>query len=80
YVAAPTSTIDLERTIDRVIIEERNPEEVKRVQGNLITLKDVNVLNYAFDVTDPDLVSAIITERGVIRPPIPENILNLFKP
>lgn len=74
YVAAPTSTIDLSRTIDQVIIEERDPNEVKYIYDKLITAHDVPALNYAFDITDPDLVSAIITELGVITPPLDVNI------
>ena len=79
YVAAPTSTIDLERTIDNIIIEERDPSEVKYIQGKLITMRDVDVINYAFDITDPDLVTGIITERGIIHQPIPENLLKVLK-
>lgn len=74
YVAAPTSTIDLEHTIDQVVIEERDPGEVKYIMGQPITVETVDVYNYAFDVTDPDLVSAIITELGVIKPPYNETI------
>ncbi|MEM1628339.1 MAG: S-methyl-5-thioribose-1-phosphate isomerase [Desulfurococcaceae archaeon] len=79
YVAAPTSTIDIERTIDQIIIEERDPNEVKYIVDKLITLKEVDAINYAFDITDPDLVTAIITEKGVIRPPYAENIEKLMK-
>ncbi len=74
YVAAPTSTIDVETTVDRVVIEHRDPNEVRYVMGKLITVEDVEVLNPAFDVTPPDLVSAIITEKGVIYPPYDINI------
>ncbi|MGC9181315.1 S-methyl-5-thioribose-1-phosphate isomerase [Thermogladius sp.] len=74
YVAAPTSTIDLKSSIRDVVIEERNPVEVKTVMGRLITLENVKALNYAFDVTDPDLVTAIITEKGVVYPPFEENL------
>ncbi|MGC9011352.1 S-methyl-5-thioribose-1-phosphate isomerase [Thermogladius sp.] len=74
YVAAPTSTIDLKSSIRDVVIEERNPMEVKTVMGRLITLENVKALNYAFDVTDPDLVTAIITEKGVVYPPFEENL------
>ena len=74
YVAAPTSTIDLEHTVEQVIIEERDPREVKYVVDKLITVESVNVHNYAFDITDPDLVTAIITELGVIRPPYSKTI------
>lgn len=74
YVAAPTSTIDPESDISSVKIEERDPREVKAVMGRLITLEEVPALNFAFDITDPDLVTAIITEKGVIYPPFEENI------
>ncbi|WP_440060086.1 S-methyl-5-thioribose-1-phosphate isomerase [Thermogladius sp. 4427co] len=79
YVAAPTSTIDLSSRIEDVIIEERNPMEVKTVMGRLITLENVNALNYAFDITDPDLVTAIITEKGVVYPPFEENLKKIFE-
>lgn len=78
YVAAPTSTIDLESSINDVVIEERNPDEVRRILGRLITVPDVPALNYAFDITDPDLVTAIITEKGVVRPPYEENLKRLL--
>ncbi|MET1160762.1 MAG: S-methyl-5-thioribose-1-phosphate isomerase [Thermoprotei archaeon] len=77
YVAAPTSTIDPSSTINDIVIEERNPDEVKRIRGFPITLEDVPALNYAFDITDPDLVTAIITEKGVIRQPISENLAKI---
>jgi len=78
YVAAPTSTIDPHTSINEVVIEERNPDEVRKVRGVLITLESVPVINYAFDVTDPDLVSAIITEKGVVRPPYSENLARVL--
>lgn len=79
YVAAPTSTIDLESSIDDVVIEERDPEEVRRVLGKyLITMPDIPVINYAFDVTDPDLVTAIITEKGIVYPPYQENLRKII--
>ncbi len=79
YVAAPTSTIDLNTTIDKVIIEERSADEVRTVLGRLyITVRDVEVYNPAFDITPPELVSAIITEKGIIKPPYEENIRKLF--
>ncbi|RLG91042.1 MAG: S-methyl-5-thioribose-1-phosphate isomerase, partial [Thermoprotei archaeon] len=78
YVAAPTSTIDLESTINDVIIEERNPDEVRKVIDKYITLPEVPALNYAFDITDPDLVTAIITEKGIIKPPFDENLRKIL--
>ncbi|MGC8983103.1 MAG: S-methyl-5-thioribose-1-phosphate isomerase [Desulfurococcaceae archaeon] len=77
YVAAPISTIDLERSVDQVVIEERDPAEVKYIRGVPITLDKVSALNYAFDITDPDLVTAIITERGIAYPPYSETLSRL---
>ena len=71
YVAAPTSTIDLS-TPDgsAIVIEERDPEEVRTVGGRVrVAPEEVPVWNPAFDVTPADLVTVIVTERGVIRPP-----------
>jgi methylthioribose-1-phosphate isomerase len=75
YVAAPTSTIDTKCTSGAEIpIEQRDPREVSHIFGRAITPRGVHVLNPAFDVTDHDLVSAIITEKGVITPPFAQNI------
>jgi methylthioribose-1-phosphate isomerase len=69
YVAAPLSTFDETRTEREVTIEERGREELA-VMGNRTLVPDgVPVKNYAFDATPMELVSAIITERGVVRPP-----------
>lgn len=65
YVAAPKSTFDLKRKAADVIIEERNPIEVKRIGSQQIAESAVNVLNPAFDVTPLKYVSAIICESGV---------------
>ena len=65
YVAAPKSTFDLKRKAADVIIEQRNPAEVKRIGGQQIAASGVNVLNPAFDVTPLKYVSAIICESGV---------------
>jgi len=73
YVAAPTTTFDLETPLERVVIEERNQREVLEIQGVRIAPRGVEALNPAFDITPPELVSAIITEKGVI-PPKPEKI------
>ena len=70
YVAAPTSTIQPVDDPKAIVIEERAPDEVRRVLGKLlITVPDVPVYNPAFDVTPPELITAIITEKGVARPP-----------
>jgi methylthioribose-1-phosphate isomerase len=73
YVAAPTSTVDLSLTApEEIPIEERPAEEVTHVAGKRVAPPGVKVLNPAFDVTPSCLVSAIITEHGVLRPPYPE--------
>lgn len=75
YVAAPTSTIDLKKRVDEVVIEERDPNEVRYVLGKLlITVPNVDVLNPSFDITPPELITAIITEKGVITKPIEDNL------
>jgi methylthioribose-1-phosphate isomerase len=70
YVAAPTSTVDPE-TPDgaRIEIEQRPPDEVHVHGGRRLTPEGVAAYNPAFDVTPAELVTAIVTERGVIRPP-----------
>ena len=75
YVALPTSTIQASMDPDSIVIEERSPDEVRKVMGELlITVPDIPVYNFAFDVTPPDLITAFITEKGIVRPPYPENL------
>ncbi len=70
YVAAPYSTIDLKtKSGDEILIEQRNPSEVTTIHGSHpVAPKDVVVYNPAFDVTPAELITAIITERGVFKP------------
>src|SRR5262249_48365115 len=69
YVAAPSSTFDLTLASgDGIPIEERAPEEITRAFGRATAPAAVRVYNPAFDVTPARLISAIITERGVIQP------------
>lgn len=79
YVAAPTNTIDISSQLSRIVIEERDPEEVKKILNTPITLEEIPALNYAFDITDPDLVTAIITEKGIIYPPYEENLIKIIE-
>ena len=75
YVAAPLSTFDLALSDgSKIPIEERDREEVASVLGKQIAPKNVKVLNPAFDITPNELVTAIITEKGIIRSPYEENI------
>ncbi len=70
YVAAPSSTIDPGiATGAAIVIEERDPAEVRGVAGRQTAPAASPVFNPAFDVTPAELISAIITERGVFRPP-----------
>ena len=79
YIAAPTSTIDpaLE-TGDEIPIEERKPEEVSHIQGNRIAPEGISITNPAFDVTPNRYITAIITEKGIIKGPYREKIKKLF--
>jgi methylthioribose-1-phosphate isomerase len=70
YVALPTTTIDLATASgDDIPIEERAPDEVTHFGGTQVAPPDARVRNPAFDVTPARLVTAIITETGVVRPP-----------
>src|SRR5215472_16067791 len=78
YVAAPFSTIDLATPSgDRIPIEQRSPREVTHIAGKQMAPDGVKVENPAFDVTPNRYVSAIITERGVARPPLGESLAAL---
>jgi methylthioribose-1-phosphate isomerase len=69
YVAAPSSTFDLSLSDGKAIpIEERKRDEIAKPFGQQTVPNDVGVYNPAFDVTPADLIDAIVTERGVIRP------------
>ncbi len=75
YVAAPSSTFDLSLQGDAIPIEERSPDEVRTILGKLtITIPSVPVYNPAFDITPPELVTAIISEKGIITPPYAQTI------
>ncbi|MBV8344330.1 MAG: S-methyl-5-thioribose-1-phosphate isomerase [Candidatus Eremiobacteraeota bacterium] len=78
YVAAPRSTFDfsLERG-DAIPIEERAAEEVASFAGTRAAPEDAVVYNPAFDVTPGHLVTAFVTEAGIVRPPYAETIPNL---
>ena len=75
YVAGPTSSIDLDCPSGKEIpIEQRDPKEVSHIFGKALAPKGIHIFNPAFDVTSQELVSAIITEKGVIHPPYGQNI------
>jgi methylthioribose-1-phosphate isomerase len=75
YVAGPTSSIDLNcQTGKDIPIEHRDPKEVSHMFGRPLAPEGMTILNPAFDVTSQELISAIITEKGIIYPPYRQNI------
>ena len=80
YVCAPTSTIDLNtKTGDNITIEQRKPEEVTEMwYKERMAPKGVKVYNPAFDVTDNELISGIVTEYGVLKSPFTDSIKKMF--
>jgi methylthioribose-1-phosphate isomerase len=79
YIAAPTSTIDPSlKTGDEIPIEERRPEEVTHIQGVPIAPEGIAAANPAFDVTPHKYITAIITEKGIIRAPYGEGIKGIL--
>lgn len=78
YVAAPLSTFDFESSPEDVVIEERSVDEVVKVGKKRIAPKRVRVFNPAFDMTPPELITGIITERGVLTPPFEKNLKTLM--
>lgn len=79
YVAAPLSTFDMKSTPKDVIIEQRKASEVTGIAGNKTAPDDINVINPAFDMTPPELITGIITEAGIAKPPFEESIKKLFE-
>ncbi|MGQ9525816.1 MAG: S-methyl-5-thioribose-1-phosphate isomerase [Armatimonadota bacterium] len=78
YVAAPTSTVDFDTpTGDGIPIEYRDAAEVTHIGGVRVTADGADVLNPAFDVTPAELITAIITEKGVVRAPYAESLAAL---
>ena len=82
YVAAPSSTVDMELADGGAIpIEERAAEEVTHLAGSRVVAEGVSVLNMAFDVTPNDYVTAIVTERGVAGGrPLSRDLARLMEP
>ncbi len=74
YAIAPSSTFDLSSGVEDVKIEERDPDEVRKIRGVPIAPENVPVFNPVFDVTPPKYITALITERGIIYPPFDKNV------
>lgn len=80
YVAAPSSTIDMSlATGDEIPIEQRDSGEVTNIAGHSIAPEGVTAAHPAFDVTPNHLVTAIITERGVVYPPFSESLRRILE-
>jgi len=78
YVAAPLSSIDLDcASGEQIPIEQRPAEELSEFAGKQLTPKGVAIFNPAFDVTPAELVTAIITERGIAYPPFGKSLVKL---
>jgi methylthioribose-1-phosphate isomerase len=80
YIAAPVSTIDISlKTGDKIPIEERLPEEITRINGKLIAPEGTAAANPAFDVTPHKYVTALITDKGIVKKPYAAGIKSLFR-
>ena len=79
YVAAPLSTFDMKNNTEDVIIEQRKASEVTGIGDKKTAPDGINVINPAFDMTPPELISGIITENGIAKPPYQESIKKLFE-
>ena len=80
YFAAPISTIDIKCTDGSMIpIEERSIDEVRKINGTFVSPENAKAFNPSFDVTPNELITGIITEKGIIRPPFVEGIKTLVK-
>ena len=80
YVAAPTSTIDIGLASgDLIPIEERSGDELSRLGDRRLAPEGMDTLNLAFDVTPSRYITAIITERGVVREPFDSGLAGVFE-
>jgi methylthioribose-1-phosphate isomerase len=79
-VIGPTSTVDLECSSGaEIVIEERSGDEVLHIRGTAIAPDETRCRNPAFDVTPAELVSALVTERGVVREPSQHSLATLLR-
>lgn len=82
YIFAPSSTIDMKcKSGENITIEYRNPDEVSELWfEKRMVPEGVNIFNPSFDVTDASMITAFVTEYGIIRPPYPTAFEKIFKP
>jgi methylthioribose-1-phosphate isomerase len=74
YVAAPLSSFDFKSNLEDVPIEERRADEVLKIGSKRVAARGVSALNPAFDVTPPELITGIVTEKGILTPPFKSHI------
>ena len=79
YVVAPSSTFDLKNMPKDIVIEERSKDEVIKIGKKIIAPPNIGVINPAFDITPPKLITKIITEKGIVSPPYSKNIKKLME-
>ena len=79
YVVAPSSTFDLKNGPNDIVIEQRSKEEVIKIGKKVVAPKNIDVINPAFDMTPPELITKIITEKGVLSPPYHISIKKLIE-
>jgi methylthioribose-1-phosphate isomerase len=79
YAVAPVSTLDMKTDVSRVVIEERDQHEVLYMNGKRVGPRGVEAFNPAFDITPPELVTGIITDRGVGKPPYEKSLRSIVE-
>jgi len=79
YVAAPLSSFDMKNNPEDIVIEQRKASEVTGIGDRKTAPDGIDVINPAFDMTPPELISGIITEKGIAKPPFEESIKKLFQ-
>lgn len=79
YVVAPSSTFDLKNNPKDIVIEERSKTEVIRIGKKILAPNNIGVINPAFDMTPPQLITKIITEKGIVSPPYKKSIKKLME-
>jgi len=79
YVAAPLSTFDMKNNPEDVIIEQRKGSEVTGIGDKKTAPDGIDVINPAFDMTPPELIAGIITEKGIAKFPFEQSIKKLFQ-
>jgi len=76
---AQTASFDMQSNPEDVVIEQRNASEVTGIGDKKTAPDGINVINPAFDMTPPDLITGIITEKGIVNPPFETSIKKLFE-